>query len=152
MTSSKYSIEKFNVHGSLHRKSILIYIQQDATLHNILSENCFTCFGGYHHPSSGAQTTVSTASGICHTVTATCRIATGSSNGVTNLIRILCPESWSEFVQFSTFVLTLTGTLVRYEVQTVFEDIALDTAICRSPPIFSFTGEKYSNDHQQNIS
>ena len=25
------------------------------------------------HPSTGAQTTVSTASGICHTVTATCR-------------------------------------------------------------------------------
>ena len=32
----------------------------------ILSENCSTCFGWYHHPSSGAQTTVSTASGICH--------------------------------------------------------------------------------------
>ena len=29
--------------------------------------------GWYHHPSSIAQTTVSTASGICHTVTATCR-------------------------------------------------------------------------------
>jgi hypothetical protein len=38
-----------------------------------LSGNCYTCFGWYHHPSSGAQTTVSTASGICHTVTATCR-------------------------------------------------------------------------------
>ena len=30
-------------------------------------------FQVYHHPSSGAQTTVSTASGICHTVIATCR-------------------------------------------------------------------------------
>ena len=39
----------------------------------ILSENWSTCFGWYHHTSSGAQTTVSTASGICHTVTATCR-------------------------------------------------------------------------------
>ena len=39
----------------------------------ILSGNCSTCFGWYHHPSSGAQTTVSTASGICHTITATCR-------------------------------------------------------------------------------
>ena len=37
----------------------------------ILSGNCSTCFGWYHHPSSGAQTTVSTASGICDTVTAT---------------------------------------------------------------------------------
>ena len=26
---------KFNVHGSLHRKNILIYIQQDATLHSL---------------------------------------------------------------------------------------------------------------------
>jgi hypothetical protein len=39
----------------------------------ILSGNCSTCFGWYLHPSSGAQTTVSTASGICHTVIATCR-------------------------------------------------------------------------------
>jgi hypothetical protein len=30
-------------------------------------------FQVYHHPSSGAQTTVSAASGICHTVTAICR-------------------------------------------------------------------------------
>jgi hypothetical protein len=29
----------------------------------ILSGNCSTCFGWYLHPSSGAQTTVSTASG-----------------------------------------------------------------------------------------
>jgi len=39
----------------------------------ILSGNCSTCFGWYHHPLSGAQTTISTASGICHTVTTTCR-------------------------------------------------------------------------------
>jgi hypothetical protein len=30
----------------------------------ILSGNCSTCFSWYHHPSSGAQTTVSTESGI----------------------------------------------------------------------------------------
>ena len=36
-------------------------------------ETCSTCFGWYIHPSSGAHTTVSTASGICHTVTAICR-------------------------------------------------------------------------------
>ena len=34
----------------------------------ILSGNSYTCFGWYHHPTSGRQTTVSTASGICHTV------------------------------------------------------------------------------------
>jgi hypothetical protein len=39
----------------------------------ILSGNCSTCFGWCLHPSSGAQTTVSTASVIYHTVTATCR-------------------------------------------------------------------------------
>ena len=38
-----------------------------------ISGNCSTCFGCYLHSSSVAQTTVSTASGICHTVTATCR-------------------------------------------------------------------------------
>jgi len=39
----------------------------------ILSGSCSTCFGWYHRPSSGAQTTVSTASAVCHTVTAVCR-------------------------------------------------------------------------------
>jgi hypothetical protein len=54
--------------------SIYEYIQQDATLHNLfISGNCSTCFGWYFHPSSGANTTVYTASGICHTVTAICR-------------------------------------------------------------------------------
>jgi len=53
---------------------IPIYIQQDATLHNLfISGNCSTRFRWYLHPSSGAHTNVSTASGICHTVTAICR-------------------------------------------------------------------------------
>jgi hypothetical protein len=67
-------IRGFNVYGSVHRKYIPIYIQQDATLHSLfICENCSTCFGWYFHPSSEAHTTVSTASGICHTVTAICR-------------------------------------------------------------------------------
>jgi hypothetical protein len=50
---------------------IYSYIQQDATLHNLfISGNCSTCFGWYFRPSSGAHTTLSTASGICHAVTA----------------------------------------------------------------------------------
>jgi hypothetical protein len=56
--------------------SIPIYscIQQDATSHSLfISGNCSTCFGWYFHPSSGAHTTASTASVICHTVTAICR-------------------------------------------------------------------------------
>ena len=44
------------VHGSVHRKYILIYIQQDATLHSLfISGNYSTCFGLYLYPSSGAQ-------------------------------------------------------------------------------------------------
>jgi hypothetical protein len=50
------------------------YMQQDATLHSLLiTGNCSTYFGWYFHPSSGGHTTLSTASGICHTVTAICR-------------------------------------------------------------------------------
>jgi hypothetical protein len=53
---------------------IYSYIQQDATLYSLfISGNCSTCFGRYFHPSSGAYTTVSTASCICPTVTAICR-------------------------------------------------------------------------------
>jgi hypothetical protein len=55
-------------------KCIPIYIQQDETLHSLfISGNCSTCFRWYFHTSSGALTTVSIASGICHTVTAICR-------------------------------------------------------------------------------
>jgi len=61
---------------------ILIYIQQDATLHSfILSGNCSTCFGlsVHTHTSSNSST-----------------IAAGSSNGVTNTrcCRYSCMRSW----------------------------------------------------------
>jgi len=46
---------------------------QRYTVYFIASGNCSTCFGLYHHPSSGSQTTVSTVSGICHTITPACR-------------------------------------------------------------------------------
>jgi hypothetical protein len=50
-----------------------MYIQQHATLHSLfISGNCYTCFGWCFNPSSEAQTTVYTASGICHTVSAIC--------------------------------------------------------------------------------
>jgi hypothetical protein len=54
--------------------SIYSYIQQNATSHSLfISGNCSICFMWYFHPSSGAHTTLSTESGICHTVTAICR-------------------------------------------------------------------------------
>jgi len=67
----------FMAHGELkwmeNNQYISIYIQQDATLHSLfISGNCSTCFRWYLHPPSGAHTTVSTATGICHNVTATC--------------------------------------------------------------------------------
>ena len=64
----------FNTHGSVHRNNFFnIYPIRCNVTQFILSVNLSTCFGWYHHPSSGAQTTVSTASDICHTVTSTCR-------------------------------------------------------------------------------
>ena len=52
----------------MYCKYISKYIQQDATLHSFfISGNCSTRFGCYFHTSSGAQTAVSTAFGICHT-------------------------------------------------------------------------------------
>jgi len=62
----------FNVHGSVNRKNIPIYIQQDATLHILVYlETALQASGGTitHHQE---YTIISTASGICHTVTATC--------------------------------------------------------------------------------
>jgi hypothetical protein len=64
----------FNVHGSVHLKNILIYIQQDATLHSLFYLETALHVSGVtttHHQEG--KTTVSTASGICHIVTATCR-------------------------------------------------------------------------------
>jgi hypothetical protein len=82
----------FNVYDYLHRKSI----QQDATLHSLfISGNCSTCFGWYFHPSSGAHTTVSTASLICHSVTAICRYRGRAGTGLSVL--------WVAYATHSTF-------------------------------------------------
>ena len=64
----------FNVQGSMYRKYIQIYIQQNATLHILfISGKLLYMFRVVLHPSSGAHTTVFTASSTCQTVTATCR-------------------------------------------------------------------------------
>jgi hypothetical protein len=61
---------KFNIHGSVQRNNIILYkSQQDAHVTEfILSDNCSTCFGRHYHPSSGAQTNVTTAFGNRYTV------------------------------------------------------------------------------------
>jgi hypothetical protein len=58
----------FNVHGSVHRNNIPIYIQQDAMLHSLFYlETALHVLGGTttHHQECKQ---LSTASGICHTV------------------------------------------------------------------------------------
>ena len=69
----KHMCFKKSARVGLNKINSNIYPTRCNVTHFILSGNCSTCFGWYLHPSSGAQTTVSTASGICHTVTAICR-------------------------------------------------------------------------------
>ena len=52
------------IHGSVHRESNLITVQQDATYSVYhISVGSSTCFWWWH-PSSAARTTVNTASGF----------------------------------------------------------------------------------------
>jgi hypothetical protein len=45
------------VHGSMHRESMSIFVQQEVTICSfiIFSADSCTCFGWYPHPSSGAH-------------------------------------------------------------------------------------------------
>ena len=54
----------FTFKGPCIVKYMPIIVQQDATIYSLfISVNRSTYFGWYHHPSSGAHVTVSTASG-----------------------------------------------------------------------------------------
>jgi len=61
-------IHVFYVYGSVHRWSILIIVQRDATQSSlfIIMQVHSTCFGCQPHPSSGVHKTVTTASGTGH--------------------------------------------------------------------------------------
>jgi len=68
MIAATYRSE-FNVHGSVHRKNILIYIQQDATLHSLFYlETVLHVSGGTTTHHQEHKTTVTTASGNRYTV------------------------------------------------------------------------------------
>jgi hypothetical protein len=75
----------FNVHGSVHHKNILIYIQQDATLHSLFYlETALRVSGGTSIYQQERKQLY-----LQHLVFVTplllpAAIATGSSNGVTN--------------------------------------------------------------------
>ena len=71
----------------------------------ILSRNCSTCFGWYHHLPSGAQTTVSTASDICHTVTATCRYRGGV--WTCNCVVQLCDSSTRHVLRLRIYTIAI---------------------------------------------
>ena len=53
-------IDHFYVHESVHRESVSIDVQRNATIYSLLffCIDCSTCFGLYLHPSSGAHITV----------------------------------------------------------------------------------------------
>jgi len=61
----------FYVYGSVHRWSVLIIVQRDATKSSlfIILQIHSTCFGCQPHPSSGVHKTVTPASGIGHIFT-----------------------------------------------------------------------------------
>jgi hypothetical protein len=89
---------------------IYSYIQQDATLHSLfISGNGSTCFRWYFHPSSGARTTVSTASGICHTVTAICRYRGRYGTGLSVLWVAYATHSTLKPVCFTISILMLSS-------------------------------------------
>ena len=63
----------FYVHGFVHRESVSINVQQDATIYSfiIFSSDSSTCFGWYLHPSSGALSNCNCniwhwSNGICY--------------------------------------------------------------------------------------
>ena len=57
------------VHKPVHRKTMLIIVQLDVTIYSLLiAAHCSTCFGWWHHPSSGAHVNVFTASGTGRSV------------------------------------------------------------------------------------
>ena len=103
---------------------IYIYIQQDATLHNwFISGNCSTRFGWYLHPSSGAQTTVSTESGTCHTVTAICRYRWRVGTGLSVL--------WVAHATHNTLKPVPTLPRLRQIAVTMWQiPDAVDTVVC----------------------
>ena len=95
----------FNVHGSVHRNNILIYIQQDAMLHSLFYlETALHVLGGTitHHQERKqlylqhlvfVTPLLLSVGGICHpqhtqTTSNSSTIAADSSNGVTNTMML----------------------------------------------------------------
>ena len=69
------------VYGSVHRLSVLIIVQRDATQSSlfIILQVHSTCFGCQPQPSSGVHKTVTTASGTGHIFCAATSLQRGCS-------------------------------------------------------------------------
>jgi hypothetical protein len=79
-------VSYFNVHGSVHRKNILIYIQQDATLHRLFYLESTLHVSGRTNSHNQERKQLY----LQHILFVTplllpAAIAAGSSNGVTNI-------------------------------------------------------------------
>jgi hypothetical protein len=88
---------KFNVHGSMHRKNILIYIQQDATLHSLFYlETALHVSGGTSTQHQERKQMYLQHLVFVAPLLLPAAIAAGSSNGVTNTryCRYSCLRSW----------------------------------------------------------
>ena len=111
---------------------IYSYIPQDTTLHSLfISENCSTCFGWHFHPSSRAHTTVSTASGICHTVTAICRYRGRVGTGLSVL--------WVVYATHSTLKPVPTLPRLQRVAVTVWQiPHAVDTVVCAPDDVWGY--------------
>jgi hypothetical protein len=78
-----------NQYSKSRQYSIVVYIVQDATLQSLFFWKVIYMFRMVPHPLLGAQTTVSTTSGICHTVTATCCYRGRVGNGLSVLCYVV---------------------------------------------------------------
>jgi len=80
----KEKLTEFNVHGSVHLKNSLTYIQQNATSHSLFYlENCSTCFRLYIHHQERIQLYLKHLVFV-RPLLLPATIAAGSSNGVIN--------------------------------------------------------------------
>ena len=77
-----WRVKSFYVHGSVHRWSILIIVQRDATQSNlfVILRVHSTWFRCQSHPSSGVHKTVTTASGTGHNFCAALSLQRGKAS------------------------------------------------------------------------
>ena len=133
-----YSLSPVNIHIYIYIY-IYIYPTRCNVTQFILSGNCSTYFGWYLYPSSGAQTTVSTASGICHTVTATCRYRGRVGTGLSVLwvasdsgrIRILLRWAMNVKIIYSVHSVNRKRRTSMYDFIDSFSDLAMSSSISK---------------------